>query len=221
MILPLHGHLHGPRLSAFVDGELAADEAHRWRAHLLECRACSAAVSDERALRARVRHACAPPPPMTLVMSLRVVAAGGGCERQASPAASRAGRGAGVARRLPLGVVAATTTAAAAAVVGLAASGLASPAVPMTTSPRPAAAVTVPPVPVALAPAAVPFAPANLGRVPSEAATGVATGASTGPTGMTTGPATGAPAAGTMRPPATATPFSVTPAWAPGATSRR
>lgn len=180
MILPLHGHLHGARLSAFVDGELDHDEAHRWRLHLMACTACSAAVSEERAVRARIRHAGAPPPPSTLVMSLRVVAVTGRCA-EVPDTGPRARPGGGVVRRLPVGVLAATTTVAAAAVVGLAVTALAPPPGSAGT-PRPAAAVTV--APAALLPAAVPAVPATLTRAP--AATELPAGFPVGTTGTVT-----------------------------------
>ncbi|MGF1648402.1 MAG: zf-HC2 domain-containing protein [Kineosporiaceae bacterium] len=169
MILPLHGHLHGVRLSDFVDGELDPDEAHDWRRHLLECAACSAAVSAERSLRARMRQACVPLPPSTLMMSLRVVAVAG---RPGSVAPDpdeghrRRGHVPGYSRRLPIGMIAVTTSAAAVAVVGLAVTVLVTPAAPVG-SPRPGAAVTVAPaalVPAALMPAAAPLVPAALTR---------------------------------------------------------
>lgn len=171
MIHPLASHLTGVRLSAFVDGEMAPDEAHRWRLHLMDCWSCTAAVSGEREVRHRVRHSCVPSPPSTLLTSLRVVAfhddfvdrAVATSAAAPHPGVARPGwRAVAVARRFPVGVVAVTTTAAAAAVVGLAVTGLApgggavpggSPGLPPGL--QPAAAVTGPRVPAALAPAAV------------------------------------------------------------------
>lgn len=122
MIAPVVGHLgphlSGARLSSFVDGELPPEDAHRWRLHLLDCSVCSAAVSAERDVRTRIRRACAPPPPTSLISSLRVVATtaepaedvGGGVPAGRRPA------GWTVVRRNPLGVAVLATTATAAAV---------------------------------------------------------------------------------------------------------
>lgn len=70
----LPSHLSGGRLSAFVDGEMGSDEAHRWRLHLLTCVSCTQAVTAERTVRNRMQHACSPVPPSSLISSLRVVA---------------------------------------------------------------------------------------------------------------------------------------------------
>ncbi len=119
----LEGHLHGARLSAFVDGELGVSDSDHWRAHLVRCPVCASAVASERSVRQRMRASCVPLPSRDLVASLKVVAMSSTPDRSAFAGAGHHGGPVGGrrARRVSVGVFVTTTSVAAAAMVGLAA----------------------------------------------------------------------------------------------------
>jgi len=136
-----------PRLTAYLDGELAGDEGSVVRGHLRECAACRQVARDEAALRDGLRQLAPVDPPASLWAGVQAQLAAAEVADARSPWWRR------LARRwtpaMPsIRQVAAGGLLAAAAVVALSLHGR-----QREDAPVPVASVPVPPAPVA-APAA-------------------------------------------------------------------
>ncbi|MDQ1687554.1 MAG: hypothetical protein QOK42_529 [Frankiaceae bacterium] len=86
----MSAHL-GPRLSAFIDGELSHADRDRVLAHLTHCAECRGVVEAERQVKSRLSGLGQPEPPATLLAKLHGLPAptGGGMATRPSAAARR------------------------------------------------------------------------------------------------------------------------------------